>query len=48
MQSEHYTLPLNKVCLDNCQKGNIVEEIQYRLKEHYIVVYAIESDDVKL
>jgi hypothetical protein len=28
--SEPYTLPPNKVCLDNCQKGNIVEEILHR------------------
>jgi hypothetical protein len=53
--SEPYTLPPNKVYLDNCQKealqlhkGNIVEETLHRLNEHYIVRYAIESDDGKL
>lgn len=53
--SDPYTLPPNKVYLDNCQKealelhkGSIVEETIHRLKEHYIVRYAIESDDGKL
>lgn len=52
--SDPYTLPPNKVYLDNCQKealqlhkGNIVEETLHRLNEHYIVRYAIESDDGK-
>jgi hypothetical protein len=53
--SDSYTLPPNKVYIDNCQKealelhkGNIVEETIHRLKDQYIVKYAIESDDGKL
>jgi hypothetical protein len=53
--SHSYTLPPNKVYLDNCQtealqlhKGNIAEETIHRLKDHYIVRYAIESHDGKL
>ena len=53
--SDPYTLPPNKVYLDNCQKealqlhnGNIVEETIHRLKDHYIVRYAIALDDGKI
>ena len=53
--SDSYTLPPNKMYLVSCQKealqlhpGNIVEETLHRIEDHYIVRYAIATDDGKL